>query len=118
MMIFLRGLGEFLTRGGDISGFPTFVAHMGQGTVFGIPVPLLIFIACVALWTILLKRTRLGFATHMIGSNTEATRYSGVDTQGRSCWSIRCPASCARSPASSCWPASIRFASDTASPIC
>src|SRR3954468_15675048 len=80
MMIFLRGLGEFLTRGGDISGFPTFVVHMGQGTVFGIPVPLLIFLACVALWAILLKRTRLGFATHMIGSNPEATRYSGVDT--------------------------------------
>src|SRR3954468_13135702 len=65
LMIFLRGLGEFLTRGGDISGFPTFVVHMGQGTVFGIPVPLLIFLACVALWAILLKRTRLGFATHM-----------------------------------------------------
>ena len=61
MMIFLRGLGEFLTRGGDISGFPTFVVHMGQGTIFGIPIPLLIFMACVALWTILLKRTRLGF---------------------------------------------------------
>ena len=26
MMIFLRGLGEFLTRGGDISGFPAFLA--------------------------------------------------------------------------------------------
>jgi simple sugar transport system permease protein len=80
MMIFLRGLGEFLTRGGDISGFPPFVVRMGQGTIFGIPIPLLIFLACVAMWTILLKRTRLGFATHMIGSNSEATRYSGVDT--------------------------------------
>jgi simple sugar transport system permease protein len=80
MMIFLRGLGEFLTRGGDISGFSSFVVHLGQGTLLGIPIPLLIFIACVAIWTILLKRTRLGFATHMIGSNPEATRYSGVDT--------------------------------------
>jgi simple sugar transport system permease protein len=80
MMIFLRGLGEFLTRGGDISGFPTFVVQFGQGTILGIPIPLLIFIACVALWAILLKRTRLGFATHMIGSNSEATRYSGVNT--------------------------------------
>ena len=26
MMIFLRGLGEFLTRGGDVSGFPAFLA--------------------------------------------------------------------------------------------
>jgi simple sugar transport system permease protein len=80
MMIFLRGVGEFLTRGGDISGFPPFVVQLGQGTLFGIPIPLLIFIACVVIWTILLKRTRLGFATYMIGSNSEATRYSGVDT--------------------------------------
>ena len=28
MMIFLRGLGEFLTHGGDISGFPPFVLKM------------------------------------------------------------------------------------------
>ena len=47
MMIFLRGLGEFLTRGGDISGFPAFLAPIGHGTLLGIPVPLLIFIACV-----------------------------------------------------------------------
>ena len=40
MMIFLRGLGEFLTRGGDISGFPAFVAPLGQGTLLGVPVPL------------------------------------------------------------------------------
>jgi len=80
MMIFLRGLGEFLTRGGDISGFPTFVVQLGQGTTLGVPNPLLIFVGCVLVWAVLLKRTRLGFATYMIGSNAEATRYSGVDT--------------------------------------
>ena len=30
MMIFLRGLGEYLTRGGDISGFPDFIAAAGS----------------------------------------------------------------------------------------
>ena len=30
MMIFLRGLGEFLTMGGDISGFPPFMGTMGH----------------------------------------------------------------------------------------
>ena len=30
MMIFLRGLGEFATRGGDISGFPHFVGRSGM----------------------------------------------------------------------------------------
>ncbi|MBO0903771.1 ABC transporter permease [Jiella sonneratiae] len=80
MMIFLRGLGEFLTRGGDVSGFPSFVVAIGQGTVFGIPVPLLVFLACVAVWMLILNRSRLGFSIYMLGSNPEATRYSGVDT--------------------------------------
>ena len=81
MMIFLRGLGEFLTRGGDISGFPAYLQPIGHGSVLGIPVPLLIFILCVALWHILLSRMKLGFNTYMIGSNIEAARYSGVNTR-------------------------------------
>lgn len=81
MMIFLRGLGEFLTRGGDVSGIPSFFAAIGYGSIFGIPVPLLIFIACVLIWHVLLTRMKLGFNTYMIGSNIEATRYSGINTR-------------------------------------
>jgi simple sugar transport system permease protein len=81
MMIFLRGLGEFLTRGGDVSGIPRFLAAIGYGSIFGIPVPLLIFIACVLIWHVLLTRMKLGFNTYMIGSNIEATRYSGINTR-------------------------------------
>ena len=44
MMIFLRGLGEFLTRGGDISGFPDFIQPLGHGSILGIPIPLLILL--------------------------------------------------------------------------
>ncbi|MEF0941441.1 ABC transporter permease [Rhizobium sp. BR 362] len=81
MMIFLRGLGEFLTRGGDVSGFPDFIRPLGHGSLLGIPVPLIIFIVCVALWHLLLTRMKLGFNTYMIGSNIEAARYSGVNTR-------------------------------------
>lgn len=81
MMIFLRGLGEFLTRGGDISGFPSFIQPIGHGSVFGMPIPLLIFIACVLVWHVLLTRLKLGFNIYMIGSNIEAARYSGVNTR-------------------------------------
>ena len=81
MMIFLRGVGEFLTRGGDVSGFPPFVVKIGQGMVLGIPAPLIVFLGAVAVWWLILNRTRLGFSIYMLGSNTEATRYSGVDTR-------------------------------------
>ncbi len=81
MMIFLRGLGEFLTRGGSVSGFPAYVSVLGQGTLLGIPIPLLIFIGCAILWRIVLQRTKLGFSIYMLGSNPEATRYSGINTR-------------------------------------
>ncbi|KOF16813.1 sugar ABC transporter permease [Ensifer adhaerens] len=81
MMIFLRGLGEFLTRGGDVSGFPAFIGPLGHGSIAGIPVPLIVFIVCVLAWHVLLTRTKLGFNTYMIGSNLEATRYSGINTR-------------------------------------
>ncbi|WP_283193348.1 ABC transporter permease [Rhizobium sp. AN80A] len=81
MMIFLRGLGEFLTRGGDVSGFPNFIAPIGHGQIFGLPIPLLIFIVCVGLWQLLLIRFKLGFGLLMIGSNIEAAQYSGLNTR-------------------------------------
>ena len=81
MMIFLRGLGEFLTRGGDVSGFPDFVHPIGHGSLLGIPVPMLVFLLGVVVWHVMLTRSRLGFNTYMIGSNIEATRYSGINTR-------------------------------------
>ena len=81
MMIFLRGLGEFLTRGGDISGFPDYMRFIGHGEVLGVPVPLLIFAAAAVLWHVMLRHTRHGFAVHMVGSNIRAAEYSGIDTR-------------------------------------
>ena len=81
MMIFLRGLGEFLTKGGDISGFPDFLHQVGHGFILGIPVPLLIFFAAVLVWHVMLSHTRHGFAAYMVGSNIRAASYSGVHTK-------------------------------------
>ena len=69
MMILLRGLGEFLTRGGDISGFPDYVGVIGHGDILGIPVPLIFFGIVAAVWYVLLKRTQHGFSVYMTGSN-------------------------------------------------
>lgn len=81
MMIFLRGLGEFLTRGGDISGFPDYMHVIGHGNLLGIPVPLLIFAFVALAWHVLLKRSRHGFSVYMVGSNISASEYSGLHTK-------------------------------------
>lgn len=81
MMIFLRGLGEFLTKGGDISGFPDSIAVLGHGSFLGLPVPLILFGLVAFGWHILLQRTRHGFAVFMVGSNIRAAEYAGLNTK-------------------------------------
>jgi simple sugar transport system permease protein len=81
MMIFLRGLGEFLTRGGDISGFPPQLAVLGHGTLLGLPVPFVLFGAVALIWHVVLRRSRHGFAVYMVGSNIRATEYAGINTK-------------------------------------
>ncbi len=81
MMIFLRGLGEFLTRGGDISGFPDFLNTLGHGSIFNIPIPMLVFLGAALLWHIMLRRSRHGFSVYMLGSNIQAAEYSGLHTK-------------------------------------
>ena len=81
MMIFLRGLGEFLTKGGDISGFPESIGALGHGDVLGIPVPLILFLLVAVAWHVLLRRSRHGFAVYMVGSNIRAAEYSGINTK-------------------------------------
>ena len=77
-MILLKGAMEWLTRGGGISGMPEFIQYLGNGTLGGIPIVFLIFLAaCAVVWYIM-HHTRLGFAIYMIGSNPRAAAYSGI----------------------------------------
>jgi simple sugar transport system permease protein len=57
------------------------MATLGHGTVWGIPVPLILFLLCAVLWHILLNRTRHGFSVRMIGSNIRTAGYSGLHTK-------------------------------------
>ncbi|NKX38772.1 ABC transporter permease [Tritonibacter mobilis] len=81
MMIFLRGLGEFLTRGGDISGFPDYMRVLGHGSLIGIPVPLILFGLIALGWHVLLRRTPHGFSVYMTGSNMRAAEYAGLNAK-------------------------------------
>lgn len=78
-MTLISGLNILLSNGTVISGFPTAIQYPGNGTIAGIPVALLLFSSAILLW-VLLEHTTLGRSLYLVGSNEQATRYSGVNT--------------------------------------
>ncbi len=79
-MTLFNGVAIVVTEGYVISGFSPTVLFLGNGSLWGIPFPLLIFAFCAFLVSILLKKTRTGFSMYMIGSNAMATKFSGIHT--------------------------------------
>ena len=65
-MILFSGLAIVLTRGYVISGFPEAMLFIGNGMIFGIPVPILIFLACAVVMAVILQRTPLGTRIYLL----------------------------------------------------
>jgi simple sugar transport system permease protein len=80
-MTMCKGLSIGLTRGNVISGFPEPIVFLGNGTIAGVPVAMIIFLALCAPVALLLNKSPFGHKVYMIGSNEKATRFSGVDTK-------------------------------------
>jgi ribose transport system permease protein len=73
---------ELPTNGSTVTlfgrqGFST-IEWLGSALVFGIPVPLIIGVLCLALASFLLHQTNLGQATRAIGGNETAARLAGI----------------------------------------
>lgn len=80
-MTMVKGLSVGLTRGNVISGFPEPIQFIANGTVLGIPFAMFIFVLCAIPVAVVLRRTPFGNAIYLMGSNAEATRFSGVRTR-------------------------------------
>jgi ribose/xylose/arabinose/galactoside ABC-type transport system permease subunit len=79
MMTLLNGVTVVITRGYVISGFPAAFQFIGNGTVLGIPFPLLVFALMSVILGIIMARTPYGLEVYMLGTNETATRYSAVN---------------------------------------
>ncbi len=80
MQTALRGATFLISKGYPIYGIPDSLKIIGQGNLFGIiPIPGLIMIVVIILGIILLEKTYLGRHFYALGSNTEATRLSGIN---------------------------------------
>ena len=85
-MTLLHGFSIYFTRGRTLSGFPDALLLVSNETVWGLPISFVVFSIVAILAHVLLTRTALGIRIHMIGSNLEATRFSGVDTRRVQVW--------------------------------
>ncbi len=54
-------------------------SYLGSGFLFGIPVPIWIFVAIAAAAFVILRHTPFGRQIYAVGSNTEAARLAGIN---------------------------------------
>lgn len=80
-MTLVKGLAVGLTHGSVIAGFPAATVFLGNGSVLGVPMPLILFAAVTLPLGLLLTRTPFGVTVALMGSNQQAVRFSGVDTR-------------------------------------
>ncbi len=78
-MTLLNGIAIVVTKGYVISGFPDAILFVGNGSVLGIPFPLLVFALAACVMWFFLNKTRTGFNLYMYGSNASVTKFSGVN---------------------------------------
>ena len=52
---------------------------IGSGTVWIVPIPLIIFIICAFVVALILNKTSLGLSIQMLGSNPVAARFAGIN---------------------------------------
>lgn len=79
MMSIVRGLALIYSKGYPISGFGSSFRFIGAGYVFGIPIPIIIFIITAIIAYIVLEQTRLGRYIYAIGGNEETVKLSGIN---------------------------------------
>jgi ribose transport system permease protein len=72
------GIALISTGGAPIIRFTGDFRWVGQGLIYGIPVPVVIMLLIAALTHIVLSRTAFGAAVYAVGGNEEAARLSGI----------------------------------------
>lgn len=79
-MSLYTGFSYVVTGGPAIT--TTQLAFIGNGTVVGVPIPVILFLLLAGSFALLLNRTAFGFQVYMLGSNPTAARFSGINSRG------------------------------------
>lgn len=73
------GIGLIITKGPAITGLPESFNNIANGTLFGIPVGAIVFILTAILLCYLLYSTVFGKSVYLMGTNTLASKFSGIN---------------------------------------
>ncbi|KAB8134166.1 ABC transporter permease [Gracilibacillus oryzae] len=77
-MILYRGIAYMILEDQSSGGFPSWFSYFGWGYIGPIPFILLLFVILAIGFALLLHKTVFGRQVYAIGSNTTASRFSGV----------------------------------------
>lgn len=97
MMMIARGVALYVTNAAPVSGLPESFGVLGNGALFrivdinevtgmpivifpGIPYPVILMVILAIVFTFALTKLRVGRYLYAIGSNEEAARLSGINT--------------------------------------
>lgn len=86
IMTLLNGINIVISRGSSITHFPDYILAINSSSVLGVPTPLLVFFAVVLMMWIILEKTAFGRTIYLIGSNEQASLYSGISTRKTLIW--------------------------------
>jgi inositol transport system permease protein len=75
----IRGAANLYTGGRPISNLTDNYNFIGQGDVFGVPVPIIILVVMAVVTHILYAHTKFGKYIYAIGGNEQAARVSGIN---------------------------------------
>jgi simple sugar transport system permease protein len=81
VMILLQGINVVLTKGYTLSGFPSFITNIGNGTVGRIPIPIIILIVVCIILYVVLRKTVFGRSLYILGANPIAAKFSNINVR-------------------------------------
>jgi simple sugar transport system permease protein len=76
-MSLYTGLTYVITGGPAVT--TTQLAWLGNGSVLGVPIPVIIFVVLALILSLILNRTSFGFNIYMVGANPTAARFSAIN---------------------------------------
>lgn len=77
--LIFTGIAVVLSGGAAVLGFPDAISVLGNGTLWGVPAPVLLFAVLAAAVAFGLNWTGFGLRIYLLGTNPLAARFAGVD---------------------------------------